>query len=279
MKHSKYRNTGLLFELLTRQITVDILNNVPSSLATGILQKNFHKGSELFKENKLFNVLIESKFKSAERAEHLIETTVKAYSKIINQNKLKLEKYNLIKSIKECFDMNEFFKSRVGNYRILAAVNNVLNEDYSNPAILSKNHYTIVENMTSEKKTKETELMVVLRRENKDLRSIAYKILIEKFNQKYKSLSKNQKDVLREYINNISNTNGLNDFLQSSFKGISFNLKKSLPAIDDKVVKIKIRECIKLIEAIKYSTKQHTYNVLKLMRFYQLLEDVHYATK
>ena len=234
MKHSKYRNTGLLFELLTRQITVDILNNVPSSLATEILQKNFHKGSELFKD---------------------------------------------IKSIKECFDMNEFFKSRVGNYRILAAVNNVLNEDYSNPAILSKNHYTIVENMTSEKKTKETELMVVLRRENKDLRSIAYKILIEKFNQKYKSLSKNQKDVLREYINNISNTNGLNDFLQSSFKGISFNLKKSLPAIDDKVVKIKIRECIKLIEGIKYSTKQHTYNVLKLMRFYQLLEDVHYATK
>jgi mRNA-degrading endonuclease RelE of RelBE toxin-antitoxin system len=255
------------------------MNNVPSSLATEILQKNFHKGSELFKENKLFNVLMESKFKSSDRAEHLIETTVKAYSKVIDKNKLKLEKYNLIKSIKEGFDLNEFFKSRIGNYRILAAVNNVLNEDYSNPAGLSKNHYTIVENMTSDKKTKESELMVTLRRENKDLRSITYKILIEKFNQKYKSLSKNQKDVLREYINNISNTNGLNDFLESRFKGISYDLKKSLSKVDDKVIKIKIKECIKLIEDTKYSTKKHTHNVLKLMRFQQLVEDVKNATK
>ena len=121
--------------------------------------------------------------------------------------------------------------------------------------------------------------MKTLRRENKDLRSITYKILIEKFNKKYKSLSRNQKDVLREYINNLSNTNVLNDFLESKFKGISFDLKKSLPKIDDKVIKIKIKECIKLIEDTKYSSKQHSHNVLKLMRFYQLMEDVRNATK
>jgi mRNA-degrading endonuclease RelE of RelBE toxin-antitoxin system len=258
---------------------VDILNNASSSLATEILKKHFHKGSELFKENRLFNVLIESKFKSVDRAEHLVETTIKAFNKVIDKNRLKLEKYNLIKSIKEGFELNEFFKSRVGNYRILAAVNNVLSEDYSNPAALSKNHYTIVENMTSDKKSEETELMKTLRRENKDLRSITYKILIEKFNKKYKSLSRNQKDVLREYINNLSNTNVLNDFLESKFKGISFDLKKSLPKIDDKVIKIKIKECIKLIEDTKYSSKQHSHNVLKLMRFYQLMEDVRNATK
>ena len=279
MKHSKYRNTGLLFELLTRQITVDILNNAPYSLATNILKKHFNKNSQLFKENKLFNVIIESKFKSEDRAKHLIETTTKAYSKVIDQKKIKLEKYKLIKSIKEGFNMNDFFKSRVGNYRILAAVHNVLTEDFSDPAGLSRNHYTIIEHMTTDKKTKESELMSTLRRENKDLRIITYKILIEKFNKKYSKLSSNQSEVLREYINNLSNTNSLNDFLQSKFKGISFDLKKTLPNIDNQVIKIKMKECIKLIDETKFSTKQHTNNVLKLMRFYKLLEDVDSAIK
>ena len=279
MKHSKYRNTGLLFELLTRQITTDILNNESSSKASAILKKHFNKKSQLFKENQLFNVILESKFKDENKANHLVETTKKAYSRVINQKSIKLEKYNLIKSIKENFNLEDFFKSRVTNYRLLAAIHNVISENYDNPVATSKSHFTILEYMTSKTETKESAILTSLRKENKDLRHIAYKILVEKFNNKYKSLTKEQKDVLREYINNISNSSGLSDFLESRFKDISFNLKKQLPKIDDKVIKIKIKECINLVSKTKINNAESTNNVLKLMRFYQLLEDVKNATR
>tara|TARA_B100000287_G_scaffold91033_1_gene83357 strand:+ start:6786 stop:7625 length:840 start_codon:yes stop_codon:yes gene_type:complete len=279
MKHSKYRNTGLLFELLTRQITTDILNNESSSKASAILKKHFNKKSQLFKENQLFNVILESKFKDENKASHLVETTQKAYSRVINQKSIKLEKYNLIKSIKENFNLEDFFKSRVTNYRLLAAIHNVISENYDNPVATSKSHFTLLEYMTRKTETKESEILASLRKENKDLRHITYKILVEKFNNKYKSLTKEQKDVLREYINNISNSSGLADFLESRFKDISFNLKKQLPKIDDKVIKIKIKECINLVSKTKINNAESTNNVLKLMRFYQLLEDVKNATR
>ncbi len=280
MKHSKYRNTGLLFELITRQITADILNKESNSPAIDILKKNFNKKSQLFRENKLFNVIIEAKHTgNKERAVHLIETTVKAYNKIINRKALQKEKYELIKQIKENFNIGDFFKSHVSNYRLLAAINNVLHEDYSNPAVSTQNHFTIVEHITRKVEKPEEQLMDKLRSENKDLRSLAYKILVEKFNNKYKSLLPEQKNVLKEYINNISNTNGLNEFMESKFKSISYNLKKVFPKIDNKVVKIKIKECINLIETVNTKKGTTTNNVLKLMRFYQLLEDVKYAVK
>ena len=278
MKHSKYRNTGLLFELLTRQITADILNNTKSSKASDILRKNFNKKSQLFKENQLFNVVIESKFKSKDRAVHLVETTVKAYNKIIDKSVLKKEKYELIKKIKENFTLTDFFQSRISNYRLLAAIHNVITENYDNVAYHSRSHHTLIEHMIRVVNTKESTTMSRLREENKDLRALAYKILIERFNKKYNTLSPNQKDVLREYINNISNTNGLNEFMESKFKSIVHELKKTFLKIDDKVIKIKIKECIHLIGNTNIKGK-HTANVLRLMRFYQLLEDVKYAVK
>ena len=278
MKHSKYRNTGLLFELLTRQITADILNNTKSSMASEILRKNFHKKSQLFKENQLFNVVIESKFKTKDRATHLVETTIKAYNKIIDRSALKREKYELIKQIKENFSITDFFQSRISNYRLLAAIHNVITENYDNLAYNSKSHHTLIEHMTRTVNTKEPTVLSKLRKENKDLRALAYKILIERFNKKYSALNTNQKELLREYINNISNTNGLNEFMESKFKSIVHELKKTFSKIDDKVIKIKIKECIHLIENSNIKGK-HTSNVLKLMRFYQLLEDVKHAIK
>tara|TARA_B100000287_G_C20607780_1_gene770784 strand:+ start:237 stop:1082 length:846 start_codon:yes stop_codon:yes gene_type:complete len=279
MKHSKYRNTGLLFELLTRQITADIISGTKSSKASSIMKEHFGKSSELFKENQLFNVVLESKFKDSDRAKHLIETTTKAYRKVINPKKLQMEKYQLIKTIKESFDISDFFKSRISNYKLLASIHNVLSEDYSDPAATSKSHYTLIEHMTRKVESKNSEKVSVLRKENKDLRALTYKILVERFNTKYNSLSKEQKEVLREYINNISNTNGLNEFIESKFKGIVYELKKMFPKIDDKVIRIKISECINLVDNVKVRGAKNTKNVLKLMRFYQLLEDVRYAIR
>ncbi len=279
MKHSKIRNTGFLFELLTRQVTADIINESKSSTASVILKKNFNKKSQLFKENALFNVILEAKFSNIDKAKHLIESTIKAYKKNINVSKLKTEKYNLVKDIKENFNITDFFKSRLHNYKLLASIHNVITEDYSNPANSSKSYYTVLEHLTTAKKEKESSILVSLRKENADLRALTYKILVERFNKKYNKLSVNQKKVLKEYIHNISNTNGLDEFIESKYKMIISEFKKVFPKIDNKVVKIKITECLKMINRVKVSPKNETDNVLKLMRFYQLLEDVNNAVK
>ena len=278
MKHSKFKNTGLLFELLTRQITADNLNEESKSKAMAILQKCFHKKSELFKESQLFSVIIDSKFKDTEKATHLIESTVKAFKGHVNQKKLQREKYELIKQIKENFSINDFLRSRVSNYRLLAAINNVLYQDFSDPVKSSRNHFTVLEHMTRKEEKVEEKTVKTLKKENSDLRALAYKILVDKFNNKYKALLPEQKTVLKEYVNNISNTNTLNEFLESKFTEISYNLKKMLPKINNRVIKIKIKECLNLI-ANKPVKSANSNNVLKIMRFYQLMEDVKIAIK
>ena len=279
MKHSKYKNTGLLFELLTRQITVDILNNKKDSAAIDILKTSFGKKTELFKENQLYNVILEANFKEKEKAEYLIEVTRKAHRKTINSKKLNLEKYNLIKGIKSNFQIKEFFQSKIKNYKVLASIQNTFS-DLNQPIEQTKSHFTLVEHMEKDNKSKEENAVDALRNENKDLRALTYKFLVEKFNEKYKGLTVEQKSVLKEFINNVSNTNGLKEYIQSKYKTIVYELKKSLPSIDDPVVNIKIKECINIIDK-NYDAigRDQTKHVLRVMRFYQLLEDVKNAIK
>ena len=279
MKHSKYKNTGLLFELLTRQITVDILNNKKDSAAIDILKTSFGKKTELFKENQLYNVILEANFKEKEKAEYLIEVTRKAHRKTINSKKLNLEKYNLIKGIKSNFQIKEFFQSKIKNYKVLASIQNTFS-DLNQPIEQTKSHFTLVEHMAKDNKSKEENAVDALRNENKDLRALTYKFLVEKFNKKYKGLTVEQKSVLKEFINNVSNTNGLKEYIQSKYKTIVYELKKSLPSIDDPVVNIKIKECINIIDK-NYDAigRDQTKHVLRVMRFYQLLEDVKNAIK
>ena len=279
MKHSKYKNTGLLFELLTRQITVDILNNKKDSAAIDILKTSFGKKTELFKENQLYNVILEANFKQKEKAEYLIEVTRKAHRKTINSKKLNLEKYNLIKGIKSNFQIKEFFQSKIKNYKVLASIQNTFS-DLNQPIEQTKSHFTLVEHMAKDNKSNDENAVDTLRHENKDLRALTYKFLIEKFNKKYKGLTADQKSVLKEFINNVSNTNGLKEYIQSKYKTIVYELKKSLPSIDDPVVNIKIKECINIIDK-NYDAigRDQTKHVLRVMRFYQLLEDVKNAIK
>mgnify|MGYP001158090365 FL=1 len=273
MKHSKYKNGGLLFELLTRQITADALENSKTSPATKLVKEYFNKDSELIKEAQIFTMLQQTKVVNEEKAKHLIETTIKAYQKNINHNKLKKEKYNLIKSIKENLTSEDFFRSKIPNYKLLASIYNVLTENLDDPVSANKSYFTVLEHISSTAVKQENSVLKELKRQNKDLRTLAYTILVEKFNKKYESFSSEQKTVLREYINSISNTNGLKEFLDLQFKHVLYELKKAYKKIDNKIIKIKIAECVKLLNETKVTTPK-TSQVLKLMRFYQLVSEI-----
>ena len=217
-KHSKIRNTGILFELLTRQITVDVLNNDEKAAAAKILKEFFNKKTQLGKEYELYRVLTTENYTSEIKANHLVDAVVKARQKL-NSSQLKREKYNLIKEIKKNYNVSDFFMSRIPNYKVNASIYKIFDVDYdSNPAGETESRYTIVEHVTRKQitnKKKDKELVEGYKKQEKDLRLLAYGILVEKFNKKYSSLSQSQQKLLKEYINNISNTNSLKEFIES----------------------------------------------------------------
>ena len=103
-KHSKIRNSGLLFEFLLRQITLDVLNKHNSSKAVQMIKENFNDNTELGKELGLYNVLLNTKFNDDKKAEFFINEVLQQRQKI-NNSKLRRERYNLVRVIKENYDM------------------------------------------------------------------------------------------------------------------------------------------------------------------------------
>lgn len=273
IKHSKFKNTGMLFELLTRQITSEIISG-NESVAPFILKKFFNKNTELFKEYGFYKTLSEEKFQSETKSQMLIEAVLKAKRKL-DKTKLKEEKYQLIKAISENFDIESFFQTKVQNYKLLASIYKIFEySELDNPSEITRSKFTIIENMTVEQTKPVIEESIPIKNEPKEIRLMTYKIMVEKFNSKYEELSSEQKAVLREYIGNISNTNNLKVFLQSESFRIREILKKKTKGIKDKTLSIKLNEVIGLLnqyDSIKTVDENH---VLALMRYYDLINDL-----
>ena len=276
-KHSKIRNTGILFELLTRQITVDVLNNDKKGSAAKILKEFFNKKTQLGKEYELYRVLTVENYTSEIKANHLVDAVVKARQKL-NNSQLKREKYNLIKEIKKNYNVSDFFMSRIPNYKVNASIYKIFDVDYdSNPAGETESRYTIVEHVTRKQirnKKKDKELVEGYKKQEKDLRLLAYGILVEKFNKKYSSLSQAQKKLLKEYINNISNTNSLKEFVETETYRVKSKLQSLLPKVNDKVTKIKLNEAVNQAETLMKGRIVEDKQVVTLMRYYQLVKEL-----
>jgi len=276
-KHSKIRNTGILFELLTRQITVDVLNNSKKGSAAKILKEFFNKKTQLGKEYELYRVLTVENYTSEIKANHLVDAVVKARQKL-NNSQLKREKYNLIKEIKKNYDINDFFMARIPNYKVNASIFKVFDSNSEgNPATETDSRFTIVEHVTRKQKSNKKEdkqLVEGYKKQEKDLRLLAYGILVEKFNKKYSSLSQSQKKLLKEYINNISNTNSLKEFVETETYKVKAKLQSFLPKVSDKVTKIKLQEAINQAETLMKGRIVEDKQVVTLMRYYQLVKEL-----
>ena len=276
-KHSKIRNTGILFELLTRQITVDVLNNDKKGAAANTLKEFFNKNTQLGKEYELYRVLTVENYTSEIKANHLVDAVVKARQKL-NGSQLKREKYNLIKEIKKTYDINDFFMARISNYKVNASIFKVFDSNTDgNPASEVDSRFTIVEHVTRKQisnKKEENKLVEGYKKQEKDLRLLAYGILVEKFNKKYSSLSQAQKKLLKEYINNISNTNSLKEFVETETIKVKSKLQSFLPKVSDKVTKIKLKEAINQAETLMKGRIVEDKQVVTLMRYYQLVKEL-----
>lgn len=281
IKHSKIKNTAILFELLTRQITADVLNDKEGE-AVSMLKKYFSPKSQLGKEYELYKILNTEKYSSDSKANHLIEAVVKAY-KGINKKQLKNEKYNLVKEIKNNYDVNDFFNARIPNYKVYASIYKLFESVYTqDPKEETESRFTIIENITKKStsvKKKDKKVLENYKKQEKDLRLLTYTVLVEKFNKKYKKLTESQRNLLRKYIYNISNTNSLKEFIEKESIQIKKQLQSFLPKIDDKVTKIKLTEAINQIGNLLKGRIVEDNQVVALMRYYQLVRELKDVSK
>jgi hypothetical protein len=278
INHSKFRNTGMLFELLIRQVTADAMSESKSP-AESIIKKFFNKKTELFKENQLYQILTTKKLDSENKAEQLINTVLEYRSKLNNSN-LRNEKYNLIKEIKNRYDIDNFSQAKIPNYKLLASIYKLFEykktELYENPEDFIDSKFYIVEHLSSKEKDveKNTDIYEEMKSYEPDLRLLTYKILIEKFNKKYSVLSTKQQEILREYVNNITDTIQLKEYYNKQVPLLKKNIDKMQVKVEDQATQIKLQEISKLLKPLGKVENIKDSHMMSLLQYEELLNEL-----
>jgi len=278
IKHSKFKNTGILFELLVRQVASDTVSGKDSA-AINLIKKYFSK-SELAKEYKLYQALVNSKALTEGKAESLINATLEISSRL-NRSALRKEKYNIIKDIREHYDLEDFFKSKINNYSQYAAAFNLIEAhnslEFVEPSQVIENKVTLLEHIIRKEVNKDEvkdRVMEEYLSMDKGTRILVYKTLLERFNNKYNDMSNTQKSVLKEYINNISNTVKLREFVNNHFAAIRAELNRLNQTVTDKTVQIKIHEVVNILKPLEKNQNVKDDNIIALLQFHQLISEL-----
>jgi hypothetical protein len=283
IKHSKYKNTGILFELLVRQITADTLSGAESK-ASGILKKYFTK-TELGREYKLYESFFKNVNVSEAKADMVVSTIVES-AKHLNRSALRRQKYNLVNEIRKHYNIEDFFKTKLPNYKAQAALYSLLEiyngENILNPSQIIENKTVLLEFLTKstiDKQGVESNVLEEFKQQDKDVQALAYKMLLEKFNSKYANLNSNQKIVLKEFINSVDSNPKLKEFYNTKVNEIKTHLTNLNKTVTDKAIQIKINEVINILPLLGKNDKPNDDNLVNLLQYYQLVEELETAAK
>ena len=278
IKHSKYKNTGIIFELLVRQITADTLSG-KTSKASSILKKYFVK-TELGKEFKLYETLTKHKNITEGKADMILSTVIES-SKSLNRGTLKRQKYNLIKEIGDYYNLEEFFKTKLPTYRAHAALYTLIeiynSEQLSNPTQIIDNKVALLEYMTEktiQSKKVEADLIEEFKSYDKDIRILTYRVLLEKFNDKYGSLNSNQREILKEFINSVDNTPKLKEYYNNKVTQLQESLTSLNKKVEEKAIQIKINEVINILSPLGKNQNVGDDDLINLLQYSELLEEL-----
>jgi hypothetical protein len=275
LKHSKYKNTGILFEMLVRKLTSETMTSNKTQ-TLDIIKKYFGKNTELSKELQLYNQLVKEQHKSEARALEFIRTTRDTHSQL-NQSLLRRQKYNLVKEISEKFSFDSLSKGHINNYKALASAYMLFEyKDSDNIKQLTECKNVVLENSIISKKQSRpiNEISKALSAQEKDTRLLAYKIMIDKFNEKYVSLTESQKRLLNKYITNINDTDALKGYVKQIIPGIKKHLAEHAKKVTDQVTRIKVQKLSEMlcnVENMKTIKESH---VLSLMRYMDLMDEL-----
>lgn len=283
IQHSKFKNTGILFELLVRQVTADTLEGKNSSKAAEIIREFFKPSTELGKELILYRALFTEKNLTEGRALKFIDMILEQRKKL-NSTRLSEQKYQLVKRIKSTYPIKEFFETSIPLYRVYASIYKTFlaeisgNIDISEITEVAQSRFTLVEYLMGTKKditdNKTNHLIETLKAQDESLRLLTFKILIERFNQKYKNLNDSQKKLLREYINNAANTNSLKNYILIEVPKVQTELANRIRVVNNRVMQIKLHEVISQLTALEKSKTIRDNQVSALMIAYEIIKEI-----
>lgn len=284
LKHSKFKNAGILFELLVRQVTADILNGSEDSTANSILRKYFSESTELGRENRLYRIIMEEKVKDHVNADRLLESVLKTRKKL-DEKALTRQKYELIKEIKNTYPIDDFLKGSISNYKLLASIYKIFEETVYNvecdPRELFKARSCICESMVASKtptrlisEEEKKNLINTYQQQNEEVRLLAYKLLVDSFNEKYAGLDGKQKVLIREYINNISNTNSLRQYINQEIPEVRQEIVVLKERVTNDVIRIKLDETVNQLDKIAKGTLVKENQVMALLLSYELIKEL-----
>ena len=281
IKHSKFKNTGILFELLVRQITSDTLSGKTSE-ATNILKKYFSK-TELGREYKLYDSLLKRTNLTEGKAEVVIGTILES-AKQLNRSALKRQKYNLINEIKDHYSLEEFFKTKLPYYKSQAAIYTLIESTGSDKKQAHEqiitNKLVLLEHLTSSTKKinkPKDSIMEEFAQYDRDTRILTYRILLEKFNTKYSDFSNSKKSILKEFINSVDNTDKLKVFYNTKIGEMKSELVLLNKKTKNQVTKIKINEVATFLVGLEKNDKVNNEHIVNLLQYCDLLEELQQA--
>jgi len=279
IKHSKYRNTGLIFELLIKQIASDTLNNRDSA-AVKIIKKHFTGKTSLVREFKLYEFILKNRQVSQAKAETIL-STITEISRKLDQTSLKNQKYDLISDIKENYNLDEFFAIQTPDYKALASLYCLLeaqnNDNLLDPQYLVNYKSTLLEHLTTQKQNAEDvkdTLIEEYSKYDKDLKLLTFKILLEKFNDTYKDLLPEQKNILKEFITSVNSQTRLRNLVNEELMKIATAVHKLSSKVKDEVVKIKLDEVSKAITPLTNKERISDNHLVNLMQYYDLVNEL-----
>ena len=279
IKHSKYKNTGLIFELLVKQVAADTLSRKESP-AIKVIKKFYTGNTTLVKEFKLYDFILKNKGVGVGKAESIVSTIVEI-SKKLDMNSLRKQKYELIKELKQYYNLEDFFSIKVEAYKPLAALYCLLEAQNTpnllDPTVFVENKSTILEHLTQGKSSKadtKNALIEEYSKYDKDLRLLTYRILLEKFNEQYKDLLPEQKNVLKEFITSTNSTTGLRTLINEQVIELRETIKKLKNKVTNEIVKIKLEEIYKVMLPIKNTQKVDDNHLVSLMQYYELVNEL-----
>ena len=277
LKHSKFKNTGILFELLIRQITADILDSNESA-ANKLVKKYFAEDTDLGKEQRLYQVLLEETTNTEGSAYKLVDAVVFEHNKLDNRILSRL-RYELVKEMKDVYPIDDFFRSKIRNYKTYASIYKLFegskNDVFCDPREIVESKNTIVNGLCRDKVINdELGQLENYAQHNEDLRLISYKLLVDRFNEKYSELNEDQRLLLKNYINNISNTNSLREYINEQLPIIKTKIEKLGENIDDEVVKIKLKEVTSQLNKVREGRVVKDSQVSAVLMSYELIKEL-----
>tara|TARA_B110000285_G_scaffold207139_1_gene246259 strand:+ start:835 stop:1689 length:855 start_codon:yes stop_codon:yes gene_type:complete len=279
IKHSKYKNTGLIFELLVKQIAADTLNKKDSS-AVNVLRKYFTGKTSLVREFKLYQLILKNKSVSQSKAESIVSTIVEV-ARGIDKDLLKKQKYALIREIKDNYNIEDFFSMSVKDYKPLAALYCLMEAhkvtDLIDPDVLVNNKTTILEHLTKTVQDKgevRDTLIEEYSKYDKDLKLLTFRILLEKFNSKYNTLLPEQKNILREFITSVDSSTKLRSIVNEEIKKLLLEIKKLKETSKNDIIAIKLQEVLKSIKPLSNKEKVTDSHLVDIMQYYELIKEL-----